>query len=451
MFHIQEHVKKITLRRVEGRTERSVLRILAADTSAVTGGKQKITIIDELHELAQNAKAPAILTEVFGALNARPDGFVLVITTQSKEPPRGVFKQMVERARDVRDGKIDLPILPIIYELPSDLGPLAWREEKNWPLVNPNLGRSVDPIFLRTALAKADGAGTAAKEELALLASQHFNVEIGAAQRADRWVGAEFWENAADPGLTLDTLIERCEVVCIGLDGGGADDLFGVCVRGRDRNTREWLAWGRAFAHRIVLERRKSEATLLLDFERDGDLVFDGGAESFEPRRRGQPGEAPATPFDIAGILQIVEKVDAAGVLHKVGLDPAGVGGVVDALSEIGVGSPDDEAARGYCRVVGVPQGFALMRGIKTVERKLRDRTLWHAPQPLMDWCASNARTEYRANYVMVTKAVSGVGKIDPVMALFDAAFLMADNPEAPDAPSIYNNEAARPQGFLVI
>lgn len=453
LFHVQGHERKMTLRPIEGRTVRSRLHILAADVRAATGGKQKITIVDELHELAQNPKAAAIMTEIRGALNARPDGFVLVITTQSKEPPRGVFKQMIEIARDVRDGKVDLPILPILYELPVELGKDAWRDEKYWPLVNPNLGRSVDPAFLRAALIKADSAGPAAREELALLASQHFNVEIGAAQRADRWAGADFWEAASDPSLTLEALLERSEVACVGIDGGGLDDLFGVYVLGRDRVTKEWLGWGRAFAHRIVLAKRKSEASGLEDFERDGDLVLDGDATLFVPKRRvADPDAPPPTPFDIAGVVDIVAQVNAAGVLHKVGLDPAGVGGVVDALSEIGVGSADDEADCGYGRVVGVPQGFALMRGIKTVERKLRDGTLWVAAQPLMAWAVSNARTEYKANYVMVTKAASGVGKIDPVMALFDAAFLMADNPEAPGGgPSIYNNASARPDGFLVI
>lgn len=440
MFHIQEHARKITLRPIEGRTVKCTLQILAADTSAVTGGKQKFTIVDELHEMAANPKAAAIMTEIFGAQAARPDGWTLIITTQSKEPPRGVFKAMLERARDVRDGKLSLPLLPVLYELPEDRRD-AWRDEANWPLVNPNLNRSVSIAYLRTALAKAEGSGAAAKEELALLASQHFNVEIGAAQRADRWAGADFWQAATDEALTLDALLARSEVACIGIDGGGLDDLFGVAVLGRDRVTKEWLAWGRAFGHRIILAKRKSEATLLEGFEQDGDLVFDGDASLFVPKRRAADADGPPpTPFDIAGVLDVVAKVDAAGILHKVGLDPAGVGGVVDALAGIGVGSAEDEASFGYARVVGVPQGFALMRGIKTVERKLRDGTLWVAAQPLMAWCVSNARTEYKANYVQVTKAASGVGKIDPLMALFDAAFLMSDNPEAMDgATSIYD------------
>ena len=39
------------------------------------------------------------------------------------------------------------------------------------------------------------------------------------------------------------------------------------------------------------------------------------------------------------------------------------------------------------------------------------------------------------------TKQASGVGKIDLLMALFDAVYLMALNPEAKAGPAIYSLE----------
>jgi phage terminase large subunit-like protein len=401
VFHIQDNIRRITHRK-----HGSFLQIKAADVDVVTGGKPLGTLIDETHLFATKSHAADIFLEIRGALASRPDGFLIQITTQSKAPPAGVFKSELARARDVRDGKLTLPkpLLPVLYELPHKIAAdSGWENEQTWPLVNPNLGRSVDAEFLRSQLidAKRKGQG-----DLALFASQHFNVEIGLSLPGDRWAGAEFWEKQTDETLTLERLLERSEIVVAGLDGGGLDDLFGLCTLGRCRETKHWLAWSHAWCHESVLQRRQTIAATLQDFQNNGELTI-----------------VQDELDDITAIVEIIRDIKRRNLLAAVAVDPAGLGEVVDALGRIGVSVAEKN-------LIGAPQGYAMMNAIKGTERKLANGTLWHNKSALMAWAVGNCKIEPTATAIRMTKQNAGDAKIDPAMALFDAATVMSANPD---------------------
>ena len=177
--------------------------------------------------------------------------------------------------------------------------------------------------------------------------------------------------------MTLDALLARSDVVVCGIDGGGLDDLLGFVALGRDADTRKWLVWAHAWAHRIVLSRRKSIVPELEGFIKDGDLtVVD------------VPGD------DVAQLSEIVCRISDAGLLpekNAIGVDTAGIGDIVDELTSPARGISLDQ-------IVGVPQGWKMMAAIKTCERKLAGSELVHSSSPLMAWCVGNAKVEPRGN-----------------------------------------------------
>jgi phage terminase large subunit-like protein len=400
LMHVQTHIKSITHRQ-----SGALLKVLAADSNTVGGKKSVGTLVDELHLFGKVSSAENMLREALGGLASRPEGFVIYLTTQSDEPPAGVFLQKLNYARDVRDGKIiDPGFVPVIWEHPPEMvESKAHLKVENLAMVNPNLGFSVDQAFLEREFKKASLGG---EESFRGFMAKHANVEIGLNLRSDRWAGADYWEGQAKaPGLTLEQLIQRSDVIDIGIDGGGLDDLLGIAVVGRCATTRKWLTWTHAWAHPSVMERRKSEAPRFHDFARDGDLTL-----------------VKVMGDDVQDVAQIASRVYDSGKLDKIGCDPSGLGGINDALMEADI--PED-------KIVGISQGWKMTGAIKTAERKLAEGILVHGGQPLMNWCVGNARIEPRGNAVIITKQAAGTAKIDPLMAMFNAVTLMSLNPES--------------------
>lgn len=417
IFKVQDHLKCITRRRTGTK-----LDVKTFDTSIVTGEIPILTIIDELHELGKKAKAAAVMQQIRGGGITKQRGQVLMITTQSDENPAGIWRTELDKARAIRDGKSGLsPImLPVLYEFPVEkqLDQEYWRKSKNWDLILPNLDRSIDRQAL---IDDYVNNGQVTKEAEQIWASQHLNIEIGVGLSGDGWAGALHWDNCLDVRLRgLDDLLARSEVCTIGVDWGGADDLAALYVLGREKVTKRWLGWGRAWARKTVFEQRKGIAPRLLAFKDDGDLIISQSSEE-----------------QAASAAEICKRVFDSGLLPEqegIGLDSAGVALLLDALEAVGLGHP-------LVRAVG--QGWKLNTAVSSVPLKLEDSRFLHGGQAIMAWCVGNAKQTLRGSNYLVTKEVSGAAKIDMLMALFNAAMLMFSNPEvarSADMDSIIKN-----------
>ncbi len=408
MYHVQPHTRTIT-----NMVTHSTLKVMAADDKTVGGSKATGVLIDELHLFGKVSDAEAILSEATGGLTSRIDGFVIKLSTQSTEPPAGVFKAELDMARDVRDGKILNPAyLPVLYEFPKAMiESRDYENPDNFYITNPNLGVSVDLPTLMTKWQKAKSSPD--KNALQEFYAKHLNVEIGLNLRNDRWAGADFWESAARPEMAgLDYLLNHCDVVTAGIDGGGMDDLLGFALLGRLKDAPDcWLLWTKAWANRIVLERRQQIAPVLLDFEKQGDVeIVDVFGEEYDR---------------MAAVLARVKDSDLLG---GIGIDPARNSVILDALNRVGIA--DDE-------VSAVKQGGWLSNDIAMAEQKLGGGKLFHSGQPVMSWCIANTRAERKGNGVAITKQAAGIAKIDPVIALFCAVHILQDPSLNTDQPGI--------------
>ena len=404
LLHIQEHLKLIT-HRMTGAT----LKVVAADSETVSGKKAGGIWIDELWLFGKRANAVNMMREATGGLMSRPEGFIVWSSTQSDEAPAGIFRTKLDYFRKVRDAEIDdKKCLPIIYEFPKRyLDDQSYTDPKNFYITNPNMGKSVDQEYLEDELRKAQIGEDEVPGTVQGFFAKHLDIEVGISKTAENWAGAEYWPLGAEKSLTLEAILERSEVVTGGIDGGGLDDLFSLGIVGREADTRQWFGWTHALISPEGLKRRKKNQSVYQQFMADGDLTL-----------------VDALPDDLEWLVEKIKEIKRSGKLHQIGADPSGLGGTVDALADIGV---SEETGL----LIGVSQGIRLSGARKTVERKLLDGSFKHTGSALMDWCAGNAKVRATSTASLIERAASGYGKIDPLMALFNAVHLMSLNPPA--------------------
>lgn len=402
VFHVKDYTKLITHRR-----NKATLQIKSFDPSCVTGTKPAGVLLDELHVIAEHKSADRVLRQIRGGMQSQPEAFLIMTTTQSERAPSGVFRTELIKARRIRDGLLSLPMLPIIYEFPEAMiEDGSWVDSKNWHMVAPNLGRSITLRGLENGYASAVASG---EEEVRGWASQHLNIQIGMALKHDSWKGAAYWEKSTCAGLSLEQLLEESDVVTLGIDGGGLDDMLALAVCGRRADNGQWQLWAHAWLHESAVKRRPSEEQIYRDFAEEGSLSIVGDLGD-----------------DLSELGDYVEQVVGSRKLameQAVGVDQSGLGMIEDEIVYRGI---DKEK-----QIVGVSQGWRLTSAIKSLERALAQGTAVHASQALTRWSAENAKIEPRGNAILITKQVNGTAKIDPLLAMLNAVELMSRNPAA--------------------
>jgi phage terminase large subunit-like protein len=396
-WHVRDHLKKIVSRK-SGVT----ISVKSFSMEAITGSRPTFVLLDEAH-LLTHADAGRVVGQLRGGQASIPEAQFVWISTQSDVTPRGFWKDELDKARSVRDGKINLAgYLPILFEPPPEFAKdlVVASDPAMWRMVNPNLGYSITEDWMIRSFREAMATG---EQETRRWLSQHANVEVAAFDIGeDAWGGAECWIRGKSDGLSFESITRDATRLVIGIDGGGLDDLLAVTVLGETNGV--WHSATRAFIYPVVLKRRLQISSLLQDFAASGDLVIMDEAD---------------------GLNTVVETI-AGATKHRwdvvVAMDPSGVAmEISEALQNIGI--PQEN-------IVAVRQGWGLRAGYQALERRLRAGTLLHANQAVMDWCVSNAMTDTNG---LITKKASGHAKIDCLVALATAAVAMMEQPAAID------------------
>jgi phage terminase large subunit-like protein len=258
---------------IEHRNTGAFLKVVAADSETVAGKKTIGLFVDELWLFGKRANAANIFREAMGGLASRPEGFVIDASTQGDGPPPVCSRSGSTNSAPSATASASISAASgCSTNFPKRMIEAGeYKDPKNFYIPNPNLNASVDEQYLLEQLAEAQQDGQSHSSD-----STPSTSTSSQAWRCAPTAGPAFvvWDRGIEVGLTLDEiLLDRCEVVTIGIDGGGLDDLLGVALIGREKGTKRWLGWAHALISDVGIERRKANIEDYNRFEQQGDLT----------------------------------------------------------------------------------------------------------------------------------------------------------------------------------
>lgn len=173
----KRHVGKFT------RQNKGSIRKISARTGAKEGRNIKIGVVDEIHEL----KDDALIMPIKQALSTQSEGLYIELTTEGFTD-EGYLDERLKLAAAVLDGEIDKPNF-LIFWYAQDSEEEIWRDENSWLKSNPSLGTVKKWSFLRGMV--EDAKLSAATRAFVL--AKDFNVK----------------QNSSSAWLTEDVIINK--------------------------------------------------------------------------------------------------------------------------------------------------------------------------------------------------------------------------------------------------
>lgn len=160
---------------------------------------------------------------------------------------------------------------------------------------------------------------------------------------------------AVESGVTFGDLVHHCDVLNVGIDGGGIDGLLSVAIVGRHRQAKHLLLLTRTWARVEVLSRFG-----LADLECPALHVV-----------------APAEDEYSHAAVMVAEIKRGARRFGEVGLSPHAPGALMESLTGTGVVTVSDLAAIGR---------FSVRAAAEALRRRVRLKRIEHSWDRLLGW-----------------------------------------------------------------
>ena len=322
----KRHVGKFTSQ------NKGSIRKISARTGAKEGRNIKIGVVDEIHEL----KDDALIMPIRQALSTQEESLYLELTTEGFTD-EGYLDARLKLASAVLDGEIEKPNF-LIFWYAQDNEEEIWRDEKSWYKSNPSLGVVKKWSFLRGMVEDAKLSASTR----AFVLAKDFNVKQNSAAA---WLTEDVIANKQ----TFDPEQFRGQMYIGGFDFSETTDLTAAVALFVNPTTFEKHALTMYFVPEIKAEAilednplnperknyvewsRKGLVTICPGNEVDPDAViawFVGLLKSYNCR----PLRIGFDNWHARGIKDGLAAVFGADVLERIGMDFMSLNGAMSSL-----------------------------------------------------------------------------------------------------------------------
>jgi len=362
----------------------SFFRPISSEGRGLDGKRVHYGLIDEVHE----HPTPIVVEKITAGLKGRKQPLVLEITNSGVDRTSICYQHHEYSERIVTRQIEDDEWFAYVCNLDDGDDPFA--DESCWPKVNPTLGVTIQPEYLRKQVREA--LGMPAKQSI--VKRLNFCMWVEAANPA---IDQELWEAAQSD-------FDRAAVE--GLEISGALDLSG---------TRDLTALGlryepdaEGFVH-VEVEFFTPKDTLQERSRRDR-VPYDLWVE------QGHVTATPGRAVDYRFIAQRLAELQVERGLRRVCFDPYRIKYLEREVAEIGLELELVPHGQGYYR--SQESQLWMPRSVELFEELLGSRKLKIKRNPALTYCAASAVHVADAKANRVYDKRKSTGRIDGIVAL---------------------------------